>query len=60
MKKNERKKVYEELTNMKVEIKSIKMGSSFCSQQCGEYSVWSLGSGTFARPPPLGLNWREN
>ena len=55
---NARQRVQKELVVMKDEIKNLRMGSGS--------TVWSeastgvgLGSGTFARPPPLTSRWNE-
>ena len=47
-----------ELAVMNDEIKNLKMGSG--STVCSEASARvGLGSGTFARPPPLTSRWNE-
>ena len=57
-KKNARQLVQKELAVMKDEIKNLKMGSG--SIVCSEASAgMGLGSGTFARPPPLTSRWNE-
>ena len=53
-----RQLVQNDIAVMKEEIKNLKMGSS--STVSSEASAWvGLGSGTFARPPPLATRWTE-
>ena len=55
---NERRKVYDELTMMKDDIKAMRMGRN-CSVSSAASTGFGLGSGTFARPPPLGPKWKD-
>ena len=59
MKKKRKEKVHEEMASMKEDIKSVKLGSS-CEGNTAASKRYGLGSGTFARRPPPGPNWREN
>ena len=55
---NARQLVQKELMVMKDEIKNLMMGSG--STVCSEASTgMGLGSGTFARPPPLSPRWND-
>ena len=54
-KEKERKKVYEELTSMTEEMKSMRVCGS-CAFRSAASKGDGLGSGTFARPPQLGRN----
>ena len=56
--KNEGRKVFDELTNMKDEVKSMQMGSN-CVVSSAASTGNGLGSDTFARPPLLGSNWKD-
>ena len=55
---NARKLVQNELAVMKDEIKNLKMGSGSTLSSEASTGV-GLGSGTFARPPPLTSRWNE-
>ena len=55
---NARQLVQNELAVMKDKLKNLKMvsGSTLCSEAS---TGMGLGSGTFARPPPLTSRWNE-
>ena len=55
----ERKGVCEELTKMKEEVTSLKLGGS-CAVSSAASTLHGLGSGTFAGPPTFGPNRKEN
>ena len=55
---NTRKLVQKEMAVMKEEVKTFTMGSN-CTASSEASTRVGLGSGTFARPPPLATRWAD-